>query len=260
MKFDRKTVFDGLRKDFGKMDDVQVSVIAAMVDEFERRQLTDMRWLSYILATGWGESAWKPVREIGRGKGKKYGKPARNGQVYYGRGCPTQITWDYNYQMLGDILNMPLLDDPDMALLVPVGVAIGFEGMIRGVFTGKKLGDYFSATVDDPVNARRIINGKDRAKQFAGYHAKILVTLGHAVRMDVPAQKPSADVPKLDVKVPAKPVLMPKDVAGGAGAVVVSGGAAVAAGFDWKLVAMVAGCVAIAAVIVWFIIKLRKET
>ena len=183
MRFDRKSVFDGLRADFGKLDDVQVSVIAAMLDEFERRKLPDMRWLSYMLATGWGESKWKPVSEIGRGKGKKYGKPV-NGKVYYGRGCPTQLTWEYNYKKLGELLNLPLLADPDMALLVPVGVAIGFEGMIRGVFTGKSLGHYFNETVDDPVNARRIINGTDKAKLFAGYHYKILVTLAHAVRLD----------------------------------------------------------------------------
>lgn len=222
MRFDRKIVFDGLRAGFGKkLDDVQMSVIAAMVEEFEQRKLTDVRWLSYILATGWGESKWKPVEEIGRGKGKKYGKPV-NGKIYYGRGCPTQITWDFNYKKLGEMLNLDLLREPELALVVPIGVKIGFEGMIHGVFTGHKLADYFSATVDDPVNARRIINGTDKAKDFAKHHAKILAVLQQAVM----AVKPNADVPQLDFPLPEK-----KDPRAGAGIIVVGN-----AGF-WGVIA-----------------------
>jgi putative chitinase len=44
-----------------------------------------------------------------------------------------------------------------------------FVGMNRGMFTGKKLSDYFSGTTEDWVNARRIINGTDRAALIAGY-------------------------------------------------------------------------------------------
>ena len=41
----------------------------------------------------------------------------------------------------------------------------------QGIFTGKKLGDYFNKTTEDWVNARRIINGLDKANLIAG-HAK----------------------------------------------------------------------------------------
>lgn len=207
MIFNRKPLFDGLRKDFGKFDDVQVSVIAAMVDEFERRKLPDVRWLAYMLATAYHEALWRPVREIGRGKGKPYGKMI-NGKIYYGRGL-VQITWIENYRELGRILNLPLVDEPDMALIVPVAVGILYEGMTtalsaKGDFTGRDLSQFFNATTDDPVNARRIVNGVDKAKLIAGHHAKILKVLQAAVRVEpvvepVRHSKPAAEIPQLDV-------------------------------------------------------------
>lgn len=207
MNFDRKKLFDGLRKRFGTFDKVQVEVVEAIVDEFIRRNLGDKRWLAYILATGWGECKWRPVEEIGKGKGKPYGKMI-NGKRYYGRGCPTQITHERNYDLLGKRLNLPLKEQPELALQVSVGVAIGFEGMIHGLFTAKKLADYFNATVNDPVNARRIINGTDKAIIFARWHEQILevlqvARLPDAVPAPAPAPKPAADVPVLDVPVPA---------------------------------------------------------
>jgi hypothetical protein len=47
-------------------------------------------------------------------------------------------------------------------------------GMEQGTFTGKSLGDYFDGDTNDPINARRIVNGTDKAKLIAAYHAKAL--------------------------------------------------------------------------------------
>jgi hypothetical protein len=46
-------------------------------------------------------------------------------------------------------------------------------GMRNGSFTGKKLSDYISGTTADYVNARRIINGTDRAELIAGYATRL---------------------------------------------------------------------------------------
>lgn len=46
---------------------------------------------------------------------------------------------------------------PDVAAFVM------FEGMINGTFIGEKLSDYFNAKTTDWINARRIINGTDKA-------------------------------------------------------------------------------------------------
>ena len=60
---------------------------------------------------------------------------------------------------------------PDAALALQADVAarIMFTGMAEGWFTGKKLGDYMANGKADYVNARRIINGTDRAGQISGY-------------------------------------------------------------------------------------------
>ncbi len=45
-------------------------------------------------------------------------------------------------------------------------------GMSEGLFTGKSLSAYFGPDKSDPVGARRIINGTDKAKEIAGYFAR----------------------------------------------------------------------------------------
>jgi hypothetical protein len=52
-----------------------------------------------------------------------------------------------------------------------------FDGSIDGWFTGAKLGDYFNDAKDDAYNARRVINGTDKADLIAGYHEKFLAAL-----------------------------------------------------------------------------------
>jgi hypothetical protein len=44
--------------------------------------------------------------------------------------------------------------------------------MRDGDFTGMKLSDYITPESVDYVNARRIVNGTDRAEQIAGYAEK----------------------------------------------------------------------------------------
>ena len=169
MHFDRKTFFDKIRlAPFpGALSPAQVAGCDAIIAEFEQRGLTDVRWLAYMQATAFHETAhtMQPINEIGRGKGHKYGNPV-NGKVYYGRGY-VQLTWDYNYKKMGDLLHVDLLGNPELALKPDIAAKIMFEGMIRGSFTGKKLSDYIHDAVCDFTNARRIINGLDRAETIA---------------------------------------------------------------------------------------------
>jgi hypothetical protein len=167
---DRKTFFDAIRKPLfgGSLSGSQVAGIDAILDEAERRA-TPLNHLAYILDTSHWETGRKmqPVREIGRGKGKKYGQPAGiYHHVYYGRGH-VQLTWDYNYAKAGKALGVDLLKYPDKALDPKVSVAILFSGMTEGWFTGKKLADYIGTDLTDYRNARRIINGMDHASEIA---------------------------------------------------------------------------------------------
>ncbi len=178
----RATFFATVRLDpfGGSLQQSQVDGIGAILDEWDLRKLTDLRHLAYMLATPFHEvgRTMQPVREGFKATDAEarayvlrqhyaYAKVI-NGHVYYGRGL-VQLTWDYNYKAMGALLGIDLLGNPDLALVPSHAAAIMFEGMLRGSFTGKKLADYFHEGTADWINARRIINGTDKAQTIAGY-------------------------------------------------------------------------------------------
>lgn len=190
----RQFFFNAVRNSLfsGSMNTGQVAGIEAILDEWDRRKLTDLRWLAYMLATAYHEVAktMQPIREFGLGKGKAYGK-AIDGKVYYGRGL-VQLTWRENYQKMSDYVGVDLVSDPDRALDLNIAVGILFEGMIRGTFTGKKLADYFTGEKADWEGARRIVNGIDKATMIAGYAKTFFIALNAAADIDpVPAPSPT---------------------------------------------------------------------
>ena len=137
----------------------------------------DIRFLSYMLATVLWETEFTmlPIREIGLGRGKAYGvRDMNTGQIYYGRGY-VQTTWKYNYQKLTTLLHnkVNLVMHPDLLLLPRYAAPALFNAMELGIYTGKKLADYFHPNYDDPVDARRIINGLDHAHLVKGYYEHI---------------------------------------------------------------------------------------
>jgi len=86
-------------------------------------------------------------------------------KIYYGRG-DVQLTWYENYELMGKLLNIPLLEQPELALRPDISAKIMIEGMTKGKankgdFTGVSLETYFNSCTDDPVRAIRIINGLD---------------------------------------------------------------------------------------------------
>jgi putative chitinase len=92
-----------------------------------------------------------------------------DGAKYHGRGF-VQCTWHVNYNRATKELGVDFLDHPDLAKEPQHAADIMILGMTEGWFTGRKLGDYFSATVERPGPARAIINGRDKAATIAGYY------------------------------------------------------------------------------------------
>jgi putative chitinase len=190
----------------GWLSQNQVNGIEAILDVWEAKPF-DARWLAYMLATAYHETdntmcavtenlsysaaglrttfpkyftvvqaaayARQPQRIANRAYASRMGngnEASGDGWWYRGRGL-VQITGRDNYAKYG------IADDPDKALDPDKAVEILFDGMINGRFTGKRLADYFSATVTDWTGARKIINGTDRAVDIARYAKKFVAAL-----------------------------------------------------------------------------------
>ena len=180
---DREAFFTSVRKSLfgGVLAQSQVDGMNYLLDTWERHFWdADIRWLAYALATAFHETAYtmQPIEEYGRGSGQKYGvSTGPYNEVYYGRGH-VQLTWIANYQKaekrLADVYGVaaPLVEYPHRMLEDEPSALVLFDGSINGWFTGVGLPKYFSANTEDPVNARKVINGLDKADVIAGYYAK----------------------------------------------------------------------------------------
>ncbi|WP_105427888.1 hypothetical protein [Neorhizobium tomejilense] len=196
MAHNRHAFFDLVRTKLfkGRLVSGQVEGMTAILDAWrERDGQGEAQPLSYVLATAFHETAatMQPVRETlaasdrsaitrldeaftaGRLGSVKtpYWRPDADGKSWLGRGL-VQLTHRRNYEAMSAVTGIDLVADPGRAMEMPVSVAILIEGMRRGSFTGRKLGDYFGQGRIDWVGARKIINGNDRADLVAR-HARV---------------------------------------------------------------------------------------
>lgn len=193
MSIDKVKFYSAIRTNglFTTLSTEQVHSIDTILNEWDFKGYTDLRWLAYMLGTIYHETArtMRPIEEFGKGKGRLYGsKIKHSGQpytkpnkIYFGRGY-VQLTWYENYELMGRLIGEDLLNTPEQALEVNTAVKILFEGMTKGSssfgdFTGKCLEMYFNATTEDWIGARKIINGKDKAQTIANYSKKFLTCL-----------------------------------------------------------------------------------
>lgn len=198
----RKSVFSG------SLSQSQVTGIEALLDECEKQGVTDKRQIAYILATPMIETggSFEPITEslnystealrskfpnrISQADAQKYGRnsshPANQemiGNIIYGgewgrknlgntqpgdgykyRGrALVQTTGRRLYEIFG------YADNPDGLKEIKPAAFVMVKGMKDGIFTGKKLSDYFNSTTEDWRNARRTVNGTDRADDIATY-------------------------------------------------------------------------------------------
>ena len=130
-----------------------------------------LSWMAYVLATAYHETG-KIMQGVKEGFNLSDAWRQKNLRYYpwYGRGL-VQLTWEKNYQAAGELIGENLIAVPDRALDLTIGVKILVEGMLTGLFTGKKLRDYLpnEPTRVQYAAARRIINGTDKADLIAGY-------------------------------------------------------------------------------------------
>lgn len=182
----RQAFFDSARASFRTLSQDQVDGCNAILDAWDRSGLGDIRWLAYMLATTYHETAgtMQPIKEYG---GKSYFKrmydikgdrpyKARelgnltpgDGARFCGRGY-VQLTGRTNYARATEVCGADFIKTPALAMRPAYAAQIMFSGMTEGWFTGKKLSHYINGKNCDYWNARRIINGTDKASLIERY-------------------------------------------------------------------------------------------
>ena len=199
----RTFFFDHVRaKPFkGKLSAAQVGGMNFILDVWEADHAgKDDRWLAYALGTTFHETAFtmQPIKELGGDarfrrlydiQGEKPALARQLGNLnpgdgirFHGRGY-VQLTGRTNYASMqaafgGDLTSSRAAADGVME--PSLAARIMFRGMEKGTFTGKKFADFFNATKEDWVNARKIINGLDKADKIAGHAKDFKAAISHA--------------------------------------------------------------------------------
>jgi predicted chitinase len=185
--FNAASFFRTVRTKLRSLDQGQVNGLNTLLTAVHGAPLAHA---AYMLATAWHETAktMQPIREMG---GAAYftrmydvggDRPklciangntcAGDGPRYYGRGY-VQLTWKANYARASEKLGVDLVANPDLAMNPALAGRIMRRGMDEGWFSGKRLSDYLpsvgTATRDEYMAARRIINGVDRSDTVEDY-------------------------------------------------------------------------------------------
>jgi predicted chitinase len=151
--------------------------IAAIKQECKAQGSALKTQIAYVLATVEWETArtFKPVREA-FWTSEDWRRDNLRYYPYYGRGY-VQLTWKNNYQKYSSILGIDLVNNPDMAMEPNIALFILVHGFKTGTFTGRKITDYIDSHKTDFLNARRCINGLDKAHEIKKLAEKYLQTV-----------------------------------------------------------------------------------
>ena len=167
--------------------------------------------LAYVLATAfhetgrfrWLKEIWGPTAAQKRYEGRDDlgNTVAGDGKRFMGRGL-VHITGRRNYADWSERLGLDLVGRPELAEDPEIAARILVEGCVKGTFTGKRLSDYINSDQIDYVNARRVVNGLDKAELIGGYAVKFAAALADGVS---PQPAPSAPAKPLP-PIPAQPL------------------------------------------------------
>lgn len=165
LKQKTKRYLKACEKAFGPLDPVQKESIALIVQTFQRYGDKDAHKLAYILATAKHECSFRSIEEHRTNSARQN---AYWYTGYYGRGY-VQLTHQRNYAKMSRLLGVDLVQQPHLALKPSFAARILVQGMLDGSFTRKKLSLYINKNGQDYYNARRVVNGTDRAERIKNY-------------------------------------------------------------------------------------------
>ncbi|MDF1879542.1 hypothetical protein JHD46_07830 [Sulfurimonas sp. SAG-AH-194-C20] len=152
--------------------------MGAIVTACRENGITQVAQIQYVVATALWETGFTllPVKEAYWVKNWKhyirYSAVTSRYFPYYGRGY-VQITWLKNYKVFSKLLGIDLVKNPDLALQSDIAMKILVIGMRDGLFTGVGLDRYINEDKTNFIEARYIINGRDKRKQIAALASSV---------------------------------------------------------------------------------------
>lgn len=214
----REKFYIGVRNRLTKsLSQKQVDCMELILDESIKNELT-LEQAAYCFATAWHETGqFKWLREIwgptaqqkkyepGTALAKQLGNTQKgDGYKYLGRGF-VHITGRRNYIDWASRLGVDIVNTPALAEKPEYAAKILVIGCKLGTFTTKKLSDYINDKKVDFKEARRVVNGTDKAVLIAEHAEKFRDSLKEAEYSFLEAQKPAQSVSKKpSVVVPEK--------------------------------------------------------
>ena len=150
----------------------RVASAAAIIQAAQDRQLTKAQ-IAYVLATAEHESdSFNTLEEYS--KGDQYDGRADLGNTqpgdgvrFKGRGY-VQLTGRLNYTKYTEKTGLELVKLPIILMnRAALSVFVIVDGMMHGVYTGRRLDQFVNNQKQDFFNARQVVNGHDRADKIA---------------------------------------------------------------------------------------------
>ncbi len=177
MTVNRAAFFKTVRGRLATLSPAQATGFDTCLDATEGAALSHQ---AYMLATAWHETnrTMQPVREA-YWFSEEWRRAHLRYYPWYGRGY-VQLTWEPNYRRAdqecaehGLFAAGALIANPDLAMRPAVAAFILRAGMTEGWFTGVRLATILPshgvATREQYMNARTIINGRDKADAIEDY-------------------------------------------------------------------------------------------
>lgn len=213
----RKAFFDVARLTLfgGKLNTVQVQRLGDLLDEAGVYPIVMAEQAAYVFATAhWETDRFNAMEEYASGEAYEGRADLGNtqpgdGKRFKGRGFP-MLTGRKNYAWASNVAGVDLLADPAAAADPLLSARLIFVGMHTGEFTGVGLGRFINPQKVDFVNARKTVNGLDRAELIADIAERYLAAINAGMTVE-PEQLPPGDfsarpMPETDrlVGVPAR--------------------------------------------------------
>lgn len=166
----------------GNLTPIQVERIGILLSELVGTPTVTMKMGAYVLATAHHETdRFVSMEEYSSGAAYEArvslgNRESGDGKRFKGRGY-VGLTGRKNYEWASNVTGRDLIANPTLASDPHISARVIVDGMLAGAFTGVGLARFINSTKTDYVNARKVVNGLDRAEIIADIAERYEVAL-----------------------------------------------------------------------------------